>query len=147
MDHPFRRRSDYTWYKWLTQHAPKHIKVGVFIAALVWGWIGFKKIEPKIMPVVKDFSIDEVVTEGNTQRISGLMNKVRNCDFVELVAYSGNHLIGIGFTETPAPVSRVEGKQEWGWWVITPPVKQLTLYVNHACATGKVTTKLWEGEL
>lgn len=142
-----RRKTDIAWYQNLIFDAPKHIKIGVLIALLIWSWIGFKQIESIIFPVVVNFQIEQVMVEDRDQMIAGTMNKVRDCRFQEIVAYSGDHLIGVSFTETPAPVSRIEGRQAWGWWVITPPVKRLTLYARHQCATGDVMTKLFEGDL
>lgn len=147
MDTPRRRKTDYTWCKYLLYGAPKHIFIGLGIAAFVWAWVAFKAMEPSIYPVVSDFTIDEVKIEDSQQRIMGMMTKNRDCTFVEVIAYSGDHLVSLGFTETPVPVSRVEGRQAWGWWLITPPVKTVTLYSRHECATGEVTTKLWEGSL
>jgi len=114
---------------------------------MVWGWLGFKQIEPDFLPVVTDFVVDSVEVVDDGQRLSGSMNKVRDCEFIQLIAYSGDNLVAVGFSETPVPVSRVEGVQSWGWWVITPPIMALTLYARHNCATGRVTTKLFEGEL
>jgi len=142
-----RRRTDYTWYAYLVKLAPRHIKVGLVIAAIVWSWFGFKAVEPTIFPVVTDFTINETTIQGNDQLISGMMIKRRDCLFESVVAYSGDHLVGIRFTETPSPVSRIKGDQAWGIWIVTPPVIELSLYSRHECATGSVTTKLWEGKL
>ena len=142
-----RRKADHTWYTYLVKLAPRHIKVGLVIAAVVWSWLGFKSIEPSIFPVVTDFTIHETQIQGSDQLIAGMMIKRRDCLFKSVVAYSDNHLVGIRFTETLEPVSRIEGAQAWGVWIITPPVTELALYSRHECATGLVTTKLWEGEL
>ena len=147
MDTPRRRRTDWVWYKFLVYGAPKHIFWGLGIAAALWAWAGFKGIEPLIFPVVSEFTIDKVEEADGKQSISGMMVKNRNCHFLEVVAYSEDRLVALQFTETPAPVSRVKGKQAWGVWLLLPPVKQLTLYSRHDCETGEVTTKLWEGEL
>ena len=143
-----RRAGDFKWYNYFMYEAPRHIYYGLAIGAALWGWNLFKYVEPKLFPVVTGFVIEEVKLENGEQRIAGQMFKERNCDFVELVAYNGEgDLVDIKFLDVKNVVSRVEGAQGWGWWAVIPAVRKLTLYSNHNCATGKVTTKLFEGVL
>ena len=143
-----RRREDFKWYKYFIHQAPKHVYVGLWIAGAVWGWNLFKYLEPSLFPVVTGFVIEEVQKVDGQQQIAGRMYKQRNCDFTEVVAYNGKgDLVDIEFLDVKQVVSRVEGVQGWGWWAIIPAVNKLALYSNHNCATGKVTTKLFEGVL
>ena len=143
-----RRAKDFKWYNYFMYEAPRHIYYGLAIGAVIWAWNIFKYVEPKLFPVVTGFVIEEVKLENGEQRIAGQMFKERNCDFVEVVAYdANNNLVDIKFLDVRNVVSRIEGMQAWGWWMVTPPVETLKLYVNHQCATGKVTTKLFEGVL
>lgn len=129
-------------------HIPISIKYGLFFAAVTWLIVGLKSIEPTLFPVITDFEIEQYQHKDTGTEIQGTMFKARDCEFKEVVAYSGEYLVDVKFTETTEIVSRVEGHQAWGVWFIIPPVKQLALYARHDCAvTGKVTTKLFEGLL
>lgn len=126
---------------------PASIKYALIMASVVWSIVGFKHYEATLFPVIEQFSVLEVEQTQEGTQLSGEMLKVRSCDFKEVVAYSGRHLVDVRFTETTKIVSRLEGYQAWGVWMIVPPVKELTLYVRHQCATGTVTTKLFDGLL
>lgn len=112
-------------------------------------WVWFKIAEPQFFPVVTDFTITEAVAYGENVAIEGHFNKVRDCTFVDVVGYSGEKYVAVIFYEHPdAPVvSRITGVQTYGPWLIVPKVPQLTLYAHHICATGMVTTKLFDGAL
>ena len=126
---------------------PKSVQWTLLIAAVVWITIWLKKIEPSLFPVISDFKIETVTQHPEGTALEGTMIKTRGCEFKEVVAYSGPYLVDVQFTETTKIVSRIEGRQAWGIWMIIPPVKELTLYARHNCATGVVETKLFEGLL
>lgn len=133
--------------KWAIGELSPLTRFGLYLAIIFWSAWGFKKIEPVILPVVEDFTITSSTYDDDSVHIAGDMRKVRDCRFVEVVGYSNQHLVNVRFTETINTVSRVQGAQAWGVWEITPPVKQLKLFALHDCWSGKVTTKLYEGEL
>ena len=99
------------------------------------------------MPVIKDFKISEVQRTNDRLMISGEFDKIRDCKFKELVPYSNGVLIYVDFMETYDPVNRVPGHQYFGWWSVIPPVKKLEVSARHQCATGLVTTKVYDGVL
>ena len=126
---------------------PRTVKAILYISLFTWAFYGYKQWEGIVNPVVVDFAIDEVVLDGANKRIAGSMNKVRDCSFEQVVAYSGDHLVDIQFADVRNVVSRVKGSQAWGWWVVVPAVDTLTLYSRHMCFTGEVLTKLYEGKI
>lgn len=126
---------------------PKGVKYAFIATVLMWAAYGFKQIEPYIYPVVGEFSIEQVENISDGSRIAGHMVKSRDCEFLELSAYTRDRFINIAFTETASPVTRVQGQQEWGWWLVTPRVKHITIYARHSCLTGTVITKLFDGEI
>jgi hypothetical protein len=110
-------------------------------------WAGFKIIEPIIFPVVKHFAITSAHLSGPDQiEISGHFDKVRGCEFVELVGYSGGTFVGISLGNRPS-VTRMTRLQTYGPWTLTPKINHLELYSRHLCATGKVVTKLFDGAI
>ena len=126
---------------------PKSIQWALIVGGAVWLAVWLKTMEPELFPVITDFKIENVEQLDNGTAIEGTMLKARGCEFKEVVAYSGNYLVDVQFTETTEIVSRIEGQQAWGVWVIVPKVKELTLYARHKCVTGTVQTKLFEGLL
>ena len=114
-----------------------------------FGWLTFKQIEPTLFPVVTSFKIESLVGNGQSTVISGSMNKVRACDFVDVVAYSDNKFIGITFLNAPSrkKVTRLTGEQTFSNWELKPPVSNLRIYSTHRCLTGIVITELFNGEL
>lgn len=124
---------------------------GLSLAGLFWGWNIFKEVETYVWPVVSDFQIDEVQHEKGRTLLGGQLSKSRACEFLDLIAVSGSRIVSIEFQETAynstGVVSRPVGFYDWGFWAVIPRVSQLTLYSEHQCSTGLVTTKLWDGEL
>ena len=120
--------------------------VGLLII-LTWAFYGYKQVEGMVHPVVTDFVIDEVKETDEGKHIAGSMNKRRDCHFEEVVAYSGRRLVDVDFDDVKHVVSRVEGSQAWGFWIVVPSVDKLTLYSRHTCLTGSVLTKLFDGEI
>ena len=126
---------------------PKSIQWALIVGGAVWLAVWLKTMEPELFPVIEDFEIEQVDHSDTGTSIQGTMYKARGCEFKEVVAYSGKYLINVEFSETTEIVSRIEGQQAWGVWILTPPVKELTLYARHQCVTGTVQTKLFEGLL
>jgi len=127
------------------------IRVVVIVALFIWSIAGLKQLEPIIYPVVSDFSITEVKYEKDHTLIAGRLTKERDCTFKEVIAISHDAIVSIEFQETAyhstGVVSRPVGQYDWGWWSVMPRVSELTLYSRHECDTGKVLTKLYDGEL
>lgn len=128
-------------------HVTPMTRLGVQLAVLFWSAWLFKQLEPVVFPVVDNFTIEHAFERNKGIAISGSMEKVRDCRFVEVVAYSDQHLVNVEFSETSHVVSRIEGQQSWGWWTLTPAINRVKLYALHECWSGHVTTKLFDGEL
>ena len=66
--------------------------MGIFtLAALVFAaccfvWLTFKNFEPVAFPVVKDFTIKQAYIDDGSIYISGTMDKVRDCQFTDVIA-------------------------------------------------------------
>lgn len=131
----------------------KYITASLFLfVAPVWGWQGFKKIEPDVLPVVENFNIDAVSRTGDSLIISGSMDKVRECNFKGITVYDIAHitprLLDVQFLETPSGrQNRALGVQLWGAWKITPSTKNILLIATHRCDTGIVKTRLYHGAI
>lgn len=126
---------------------PKSVRWAFSVGVAVWATVWLKTVEPELFPVITDFKVENVAQTDTGTSIEGTMFKARGCEFKEVVAYSGSYLVDLQFTETTEIVSRIEGQQAWGIWMIVPPVKELTLYARHRCMTGMVETKLFDGLL
>lgn len=115
-------------------------------------WGAFKYFESEYFPVVEKFEITRAVARDNeTMVIYGRFDKVRQCEYVELVAYSGAMFVTVRFVDShgheyPTVTRRVR-TQTFGPWVLNPKTAQLELYVTHSCLTGKVVTELFKGAL
>lgn len=119
----------------------------VFVLAVGAGHL-FKQIEPKFFPVIKDFIITDVVDLGEDVYIYGTLDKVRACEFVDVVAYSGDRMVQVVFVNSgDSRVTRLARVQRYGPWLVIPRVPYLELYSRHSCWTGTVTTKLFDGAL
>lgn len=138
------------------------IKAVIVLAMLAYGWHLFKKIEPVWFPVVIEFKIDSHRVPSNLELelagkpkafsssgtfISGTMNKVRGCDFVDVVAYSGMRMVYVDYRiSSPEKVTRLLGEQAFELWALAgvrynDPYR---LYAVNDCATGTVITLLHE---
>jgi len=125
-------------------------RYALYIAIASALWAGFKRFEPVLFPVVTGFEITSAQSEsGGKLRISGTFDKVRPCEFLEVIGYSGSQFVSIAFSALPnAQIpSRLTGRQTYGPWVLVPEVDQLELYSRHKCATGQVVTKLFNGAI
>ena len=126
---------------------PKSVYYVLLATVLTWILVGLKKVEPIIYPVITDFVVEENKIMDDLLLVRGSMIKARDCQFEDVIAYSNGSIVSLEFTETKVDVSRIKGVQNWGWWVVYPLVKSITVYARHRCSTGTVTTKLFEGKV
>lgn len=116
-------------------------------------WLTFKQFEPAMFPVVERFEISRVEARENNRAVTiyGSFDKVRDCEFVEIVAYSGPTFVRVQFMDNSGnyypEVTRRVRKQNFGPWELRPKTSQLELYATHRCWTGLVTTELFKGAL
>ncbi len=116
---------------WLRNSAMRLCAFFAVPAALVAGYY-----IDQAFPVVRDFKIAAIkVNDGHVQ-ISGTMNKVRNCRFVEAVAMLDDvpsEVLFLDLEERPT-YSRVTGAQKWGpWMVFAQPGHGVVLHAYHRC--------------
>lgn len=109
-------------------------------------WLSFKQVEPAVFPVIKDFEITHIVGNGTSLQVSGVFEKVRSCEFVDVVGYSGDTYVAVVFSKYPA-TNRLPRRQTFGPWTLVPKTRTLELYARHVCSTGAVTTKVFEGAI
>ena len=72
-------------------------------------------LEHRYLPVVVDFKVDKhELLDGNLV-LQGHMSKVRDCRFVEVVAYHGDEYLSLKFEQdgSVSGRSRAEGWQAW----------------------------------
>lgn len=120
----------------------KYTKCALYVAILCGIFLGFRAVEPVVFPVVKNFTIVNVYEQGtNGLLISGTLDKVRDCEFISVVGYSGKEFIKVD----SLPGSRLVRLQAYGPWLLAPKVDTLELYMKHSCFTGTVLTKLFDG--
>lgn len=105
----------------------------VFCYACLFSLFTAQTIERAMLPVVTNFSITQIEHKKDRLLIQGNFNKVRDCQFVEVVAYSGNKLLDVTYQDYPIARSRSEGTQEFGPWKITPNTYTLRLEAHHRC--------------
>ena len=125
-------------------------RYALYVAIASAAWAGFKRFEPVVFPVVTGFEITSAQSEDSgILRISGTFDKVRPCDFVELIGYSGSQFVSIAFAALPNAQlpSRLTGRQTYGPWILVPEVNHLELYSRHKCATGEVVTNIFNGAI
>ena len=138
-------------YRAERRHCPlmdKYTKYALYVAIFCSVWLSFKYVEPIVFPVIKDFKVLSVEKyKTNSILISGELNKVRSCELVEILGYSGKKFIKVeylNFDKKPA-YNRLAREQTYGPWILTPKVNQIELYSKHLCLTGAVITKLFNG--
>ena len=123
----------------------KYTKYALYVAVFCGLWLSFKYVEPVVFPVVKDFKILNIENFGeDSLLITGEMDKVRSCQFIEVVGYSGSKYIKIEYVSKNTRLAR---QQTYGPWLLTPRVEQLELYSRHLCFTGEVVTPLFNGAI
>ena len=120
----------------------------LYFAVACGFWLTFKFVEPTVFPVVKDFEITDAREVGGILEIRGTFDKVRGCEFIDVVGYSGNTFVSIRFSPATAlNINRMVRKQTYGPWALVPTVGQLEIYARHSCATGLVTTNMFTGAI
>ena len=125
----------------------KLTRYALYLALIATVWSIFKQVEPTVAPVVTDFKITKAKTVNEHQlSISGTMNKRRDCEFISVLAYSGDKFLVVEFRNASVK-SRLTGEQSYGPWLITPETSQLKLYSRHICTTGRVLTVLFDGAI
>lgn len=113
--------------------------------------IAINRLEHWLFPVVTDFTITEMQTEGTTIKLSGYMRKDRNCTFAGVSAKAkhqdGNYFsIPLVFNDKQDDHTntRPTGTQEWGPWSVKIPVKpsinEVKLSSVHQCHAFWTTT-------
>ncbi len=90
-------------------------------------------------PVVKDFKVTAQRSTDNSVLIEGTLDKVRDCKFLEITAYTQEgQQLWINFLDKPTAnsldVTRPVRVQLWGpWEIFNQGSSSMTLYVHHAC--------------
>jgi len=108
----------------------------VFMSVVVSSIIVFQWIEHRYMPVVTGFTVTYSDRDHGSLVIAGNMQKVRDCRFIEVAAYSGESYLSLEFSDRHLRdhgKSRAEGLQTWGPWAITPDATPLRLVARHQC--------------
>jgi len=120
------------------------------IFALYAGISVAKTLEHLLFPVVKDFEIKEVKAgEGKSKELAGVMNKVRDCKFIEVVAYDQHKRpVYLEFLDRVdgKTYSRAATEQLWGWWRVPGTASKITIYSRHSCHPLWETTTLLVGD-
>lgn len=108
----------------------------VFATSILSSLLLARYIEHRFFPVVTDFVVTYSDKKENAMTVAGQMQKVRDCRFIEVVAYSSNQYLSVDFVDSPARQvgkSRAEGQQAWGPWLITPAASPIRLVARHQC--------------
>lgn len=95
-------------------------------------------VELKFMPVVEDFKVLSAKRVDDKVLISGTLNKLRDCEFVQLSAYADSTvpMIVTFLDNHPAAVAgtREVGYQLWGTWSLAAKgYSTIRLTVRHRC--------------
>ena len=116
------------------------MKTSTRIALMIWPFVfggliavGVTKCERAWFPVVKDFTVNEVVQEKQRIVFSGTMNKVRACEFLGVTASGGDHFaLGVSFDDdiTRKTSTRPQGFQEWGPWHVDVSPEDTVPYIR-----------------
>lgn len=104
--------------------------------------IGANRFEHRYMPVMEDFVVTSMSSDGKNLIMEGYLNKTRNCTFSGL-AVTGNKEsdpvdLPIKFMDSPyRQENRPTGTQEWGPWQIViplaPELKTISMSAHHKC--------------
>ena len=108
----------------------------VFVSTAVSFLLVGRWLEHKYLPVVSGFVVTYKDQTGGSLIIAGNMQKVRDCRFVEVAAYSGDTYLTLDFSDRHLRdhgKSRAEGHQAWGPWIITPNAPNVRLIARHQC--------------
>lgn len=126
---------------------------GIFLViAILPLW---KKLEPRMFPIVEQFTVSQVVPVKGGIAAQGTMKKVRECQFKSLAIYGkapGDKtpkLLDYSFEAEASTKSRIEGHQAWGPWMIyiegASEGWTISMYAYHECVhLYTLTSKLTE---
>ena len=106
------------------------------MSVVVSSIIVFQWLEHRYMPVVTGFNVTYSEHDSGSLIIAGNMQKVRDCRFIEVAAYSGDSYLSLEFSDRHLRdhgKTRAEGLQTWGPWEITPDSMPLRLIARHQC--------------
>lgn len=107
-------------------------------------------VEQRYQPVVIDFRIDSMQRNGAIVTVRGTMDKVRDCRFVEIVAYARQtefeawSPVRVDFSPAMDDMqSRLPIYQRWGPWALTlhaPKPMIVKMAARHECHGMYLTT-------
>lgn len=110
------------------------LTAAVFVAAAISTVMLAQKLEHELMPVVTDFRVVRNEHIDGSIMVSGTMRKVRSCEFVQVVAYSGETRLKLELLDAGDATTRAEGVQTWGPWRLTPEKHDpLHIHAIHRC--------------
>ena len=112
-------------------------------------------MEPLYFPVVRDWTVTKIERVGDAVILSGYMKKVRNCEFVGVVAQDDAHRrLPLKYLDNPIDdtATRPVGAQNWGPWQVViqdvSGVAKISMSATHSCHVGWHTvTQLGEVKL
>jgi hypothetical protein len=111
-------------------------------------WYIFKLVEPRLFPVISEFTITSQIEYEDRFVLSGTFIKNRQCVLGSILAYDDTNFITVLY---PSPYgqhsSRLVGYQSFSNWGLTPKSDKVTLYATHECTTGLVVTTLTSATL
>lgn len=121
-----------------------HLTLILLSVSLIW----LVRTVDRAFPVVTDFQVTSQTVAGDSVIIAGTMDKVRDCEFLDIRAYTseGRH-IRINFldrADSSPPETRPTTFQIWGpRQVFTNNATTVNIYAHHACSIfWSQTTKL-----
>lgn len=119
----------------------------LFIIALCLVFVSYKHAESVINPVIANFSINKIDLKDKTVTIAGTYKKIRNCEFIDAVAFDDDFLlIDFGVQKSEVKSASSYDTQSFANWTIKAHnkkrIESLVLYSLHQCKTGFVMTKL-----
>ena len=127
-------------------------KLGIFAAYVVTACItvlttlvSAQWIEREYLPVVINAHVMSVTHTKSSVIIHGVIDKVRDCRFVELLAYHGDQLLTTRFIENEdvhSKLTRAIGPQHFGPIEVSQDVPFISLYVRNECHPLWQTTTL-----
>jgi len=111
--------------------------VGPVLAALI-ALVIAKEVDTRYFPAVTDFIITSMRQDQTGVLIEGQLNKVRDCRFLEVVAYGDqSRPVQVQFLDRQdgsIPTTRAVRVQMWGpWHVTTGSASLITLMARHEC--------------
>ena len=127
----------------------KRIIISAVVNALAFAafpvLIGLTYLADQAYTVVQDFRIITQVLTAEGVLIEGVMDKRRDCRFMEVVAMLDEVPSAVIFLDNKehAAYSRPSGPQKWGpWLLVADPGQGVRLHVRHSCHAGWDHTEL-----